>query len=86
MDVEWAQISKNGRIVVPVAYRKAMGLKGGERLALSLDREGLHIQSQRQMLERAQATVKELFGPGHSPSAELLAERRLEAKREEEDD
>ena len=86
MDVEWAQISKNGRIVVPVAYRKAMGLKGGELLNLSLDENGLHIQSHKQMLERAQAIVRKYVSADRFLSDELIAERRLEAKREMEDE
>lgn len=84
MTIERAQVSENGRIVIPVAFRKAMGLKGGESVTLSLDEHGLHIQTQRQRIARAQAMVREFVGPERSLADELIAERRLEAKREEE--
>lgn len=84
MQVEKTRISENGRFVVPAAFRKAMGLKGGEDLVLSLDEEGLHIQTKRQQLARAQAMVREFIQPGQSLADELIAERRLEAKREAE--
>ena len=84
MSVETAQISENGRIVIPASYRKAMGLKGGEVLTIRMDEEGLHIQSQRQALLRAQAAVRKFVSADRSLVDELIAERRLEAKRETE--
>lgn len=82
MPVETAQISENGRIVIPAAYRKAMGLKGGEVLTIRLDDEGLHIQSRAQAIKRAQAVVRRYVSADRSLSDELIAERRLEARRE----
>jgi AbrB family looped-hinge helix DNA binding protein len=84
MSVETAQISENGRIVIPASYRKAMGLKGGEVLTIRMDEDGLHIQSQRQALLRAQAAVRKFVSADRSLVDELIAERRLEAKRESE--
>ena len=84
MSVETAQISENGRIVIPASYRKAMGLKGGEVLTIRMDEEGLHIQSQRQTLLSAQAAVRKFVSADRSLVDELIAERRLEAKRESE--
>jgi AbrB family looped-hinge helix DNA binding protein len=43
---ERVQLGEDGVVVIPAAYRAAMGLKGGEMLHLRLDEEGLHIQSQ----------------------------------------
>jgi AbrB family looped-hinge helix DNA binding protein len=82
MPVETAQISENGRIVIPAAYRKAMGLKGGEVVTIRMDEDGLHIQSQAQAVKRAQAIVRKYVSADRSLSDELIAERRLEAKRE----
>ena len=87
---EKSKISENGRILVPASFRKAMGLKGGESVTLTLDEDGLHSQSKQQIIARAQAAVREIFGAdppaGHLLSEELIAERRSEARREEEDD
>jgi AbrB family looped-hinge helix DNA binding protein len=83
MSVETAQISENGRIVIPAAYRKAMGLKGGEVVTIRMDEEGLHIQSRAQAIKRAQAVVRKYVPKGVSLVDELIAERRREAKREQ---
>jgi AbrB family looped-hinge helix DNA binding protein len=83
MSAETAQVSENGRIVIPAAYRKAMGLKGGEVVTLRLDDEGLHIQSRAQAIKRAQAIVRKYVPEGVSLVDELIAERRREAKREQ---
>jgi AbrB family looped-hinge helix DNA binding protein len=83
MSFETAQISENGRIVIPAVYRKAMGLKGGEVVTIRLDEEGLHIQSRAQAIKRAQAIVRKYVPEGVSLVDELIAERRREAKREQ---
>jgi AbrB family looped-hinge helix DNA binding protein len=79
---ERAQLGENGRVVIPAAYRKAMGLKGGEVLLFSMDENGLHIQSQRQALLRSQAIVASFVDPDCSLVDELIADRRAEAVRE----
>ncbi len=84
MQTEMTRVSENGRIVIPAAFRAAMGLKGGETVSLSLDEMGLHIQTKRQQIARAQAMVREYLEPGRSLADELIAERRMEAKREAE--
>ena len=83
MDSEVTKMSGNGRIVIPVAYRRAMGLKPGEALVFRMDEEGIHIQSRRQALARAQASVRKYVPEGVSLADDLIAERRREAKREQ---
>lgn len=83
MVVERTQISQNGRIVIPAAFRKAMGLKGGEIVTMRLDEEGLHIESRAQAIKRAQAIVRKYVPEGVSLVDDLMAERRGEAKREQ---
>jgi hypothetical protein len=62
-----------------------MGLKPGDALQVSLDEDGLRIQTIRQQIARAQAIMRKYASPGRCISDELIAERRLEAKREEEE-
>jgi len=83
MVVEKAHISENGRIVIPAAFRKAMGLKGGEVVTMRLDDEGLHIESRAHAIKRAQAIVRKYVPEGVSLVDDLIAERRREAKREQ---
>jgi len=83
MEVEKAQLGENGRIVIPAAFRKALGLKGGDVLTIRMDEDGLHIQTKRQALLKARAIVRHHIDKNRSLSDELIAERRLEANREE---
>ena len=84
MQSQTTRMGENGRIVIPAPIREAIGLKPGDTLEVSLEEDGLRLRTQRQMLARAQAMVQKMFGPGRSLSKELIAERRLEAKREQE--
>ena len=80
MQVEKAQLGENGRIVIPAAFRKALGLKGGEILTVRMDEDGLHIQTKRQALLRARSIVRDHVSADRRLSDELIAERRLEAE------
>ncbi len=82
MAVETTRMSENGRVLIPAAYRKELGFKPGEPLTLRIDESGLHIQSRRQAIRRAQEIMRKYIKPGRSVADELAAERRLEAKRE----
>jgi len=62
-----------------------VGLRSGEKLEVSLDEEGIHLRTQRQMIARSQAIMRKYASAGRCISDELIAERRLEAKREEEE-
>ena len=84
MQIEKAQLGENGRVVIPSAFRKALGLKGGEVLTIRMDEDGLHIQTKRQALLKARAILREHISPDRRLSDELIAERRIEARREAE--
>lgn len=83
MSAETTRMSENGRVLIPAAYRKELGFQPGETLTLRIDESGLHIQSRRQAILRVRENMKKYIKPGRSVSDELIAERRLEAKREQ---
>jgi len=85
MQSKMARMGVNGRFVVPAQIRQAVGLRSGEKLEVSLDEEGIHLRTQRQMIARSQAICGSMPVPVVCISDELIAERRLEAKREEEE-
>lgn len=75
------RVGPQGRIVIPAAVREAMGLGVGEELIARVE-DGRLILERR---ENAARRLKERFSkvaPGRSLSEELVAERREEAKRE----
>lgn len=80
-----AKLDSAGRLVVPVAYRKVMGLKAGDEVVLRLEQNEMRVFSREAAVARAKALVKKHF-PGDEPlSDRLIAERRGEAAREDED-
>lgn len=75
-------MGKGGRIVIPAAYRKALGLREGVEVVVRLEGDELRILTFRQALRRAQELVSRHVSKGRSLAAELIAQRRGEAKRE----
>ena len=76
------KMSPNGRIVMPVDFRKAMGVPKGGDVFLELGQDGVRISTMKQNIERAQRLVRKYVKPGVSLADELIAERREAAKRE----
>jgi len=82
MRTEVARLGKSGRLVIPAAYRRELGLAAGDEVILRLDEEGLHVSTPAQAIARAQACVKGLAAEGRDLAAELVAERRREEREE----
>jgi AbrB family looped-hinge helix DNA binding protein len=75
-------VNENGRVVIPVEFRKALGIKKGGQILASMEDEGLLITTIQRRIENAQRRAREYLKPGVSLVDELIAERREEAKRE----
>lgn len=71
-----------GRVVIPAAYRKAMGIRPGDELIVAMEEGELRILTLKQAVARARAMVRRYVPRGQSLVKELLRERREEAKRE----
>lgn len=76
------RIGKGGRVVIPVAFRRALGLVEGDAVVAVLEEDGVRLMSPAHALERARRILR-----GHVPEdrdlvQELLDERREEAARE----
>ncbi len=76
------RINENGRVVIPAAFRKALGINPGDEVILRLEDDELRISTLRSRLERARRHVRKYVKPGVSLVDELIAERREAAKRE----
>ena len=79
---QWVEINENGRVVVPASFRKALGIKPGDKLAATLEEDGLKLTTVKQRIARAQRIVRKYVKPGVSLVDELIEERRAEARRE----
>ena len=77
-----ARVNENGRVVIPAAFRNAMGINVGDEVVLRIEDNELRILTLKQRIERAQRLVRRHVKPGTSLVDELIAERREAAKRE----
>ena len=77
-----ARINENGRVVIPAAFRKALGLNPGDEVVFRLEDDELRITTTKQRIARAQRHARKYLKPGTSLVDEFLAERRETAKRE----
>lgn len=77
-----ATLGPAGRVLIPAKYRKAMGIKPGDPLLLTLKNHKLEIMTQKMKRNRAKQIAATFGGPDRMMSDELIAERRLEAENE----
>jgi AbrB family looped-hinge helix DNA binding protein len=79
-----AKVNQQGRIVIPAECRAAAGIKPGDELLIEAIGEGeLRLRTPKQALKEAQRIVAR-YGSSRDLVAELIAERRKEARRERE--
>lgn len=80
--VETVILGESGRIVLPAAIRKELGLKTGDRLTVSSDQGSIRILSRRMALARIRAGIIEQRGSLDGIVDEFLVEKREEAARD----
>lgn len=76
------KISGGGRVVIPVEYRKALGVEEGDELILRIDQGELRLLTRKQAISKAQAVVRQYAHKNRSLADELIAERREEYENE----
>ena len=79
------RINENGRIVIPLAIRRELGLKAGDTVLMEVEEGVLRIETHRARIRRIQQEFAQYRRPGVLASDELIAERREEFRREEEE-
>lgn len=79
------RIAPGGRVVIPAEFRKALGVSVGDDLVMRLEDGGLRLRSRDAAIRRAQEIVHKYVPDGVSLADELIAERREEAAREQQE-
>ena len=79
------RLSPNGRIVIPAAIREQLGLKPGDSLLMDVEDGALRIESYPTRIARIQRELAQYIPSGVSLADELIADRREEARREQEE-
>ena len=78
------RLSAQGRIVIPSELRRELDLDRGETLVARVEGERLVLEKRAGILQRLKARFRAVPADVHL-SAELIADRRREAAREQED-
>ena len=69
------RVAADGRIVIPAAYRKALGIKAGDDVILQLEDQEIRLYSRKQALRRLQDRVAKVVPRNVSLADELFRER-----------
>ncbi len=80
----YLSVGPQGRIVIPIALRRAWRLEQGETLVARLEGDRLFLERPLDALERFKRSYPQLRDEPNMVD-ELIAERRLEAAREDAD-
>ena len=83
--IVWTRLDSGGRIVIPAPMRKAMKLEPGDDVQVALVDGELRIVGRDAAIARAQALVRKYIPGDVRLSDQLIAERRAEAAREDEE-
>ncbi len=79
MAVAKGKIVEGGRVILPAAFRKSMGLAKGDTVLIELHGEELRIRPARSALRRLQDKLRDYAPENGSVADELIADRRQEA-------
>jgi AbrB family looped-hinge helix DNA binding protein len=83
MNAIHGRVTASGRISLPAAFRKAVGLHEGGDVVVELAGDEIRIRSIDAVVARAQALARRLLGDDPEGSVDaFLAERKREAARE----
>lgn len=75
-------LTKNGRLLLPVKFRKALDLRPGDELILRLEKDSIQVIPMHQAVAQAQKLVRKYVPQGTSLVEDLLVARREEASNE----
>ena len=79
------QLGERGRVVLPAPVRKRLKLNPGDRLVLIVDESGeMRLASLKRQIDKCMGMFADI-SPERILSEELIAERREEARRENEE-
>lgn len=80
MTAATARVDRRGRITIPAAMRRVLGLHPGTAVVLTPDDAALRLVSLVEGIRRAQELVRRYVPASRSLSRELISERRGEAR------
>ena len=82
MQPQRVKIIEGGKLIIPAAMRRELGIATGDTVVLDLADGELRVRSLSKAIERAQAILRRHMPEGVSLADELISDRRREAERE----
>lgn len=82
MQPQRVRIIEGGKLVIPAAMRRELGLATGDTVVVEVADGALRVRSLAAAIARAQAILRRHVPEGVSLADELVADRRREAERE----
>jgi AbrB family looped-hinge helix DNA binding protein len=76
------RIIEGGKLVIPAAMRRALGIASGDTVLVDVEDGELRVRSLAKAIARAQAIVRRHVPEGDSLADALIADRRNEAARD----
>lgn len=81
---QWVEVDMQGKMQLPIHLCEVVGISSGTRVHVRVNGDAIEVLSQRAALQRAHDIVRKFVPQGVSLVDELIADRRREAKTEEE--
>ena len=86
METYTARLESSGRILLPAAIRRQLGLSEGSTVIVTAEESGaIRVTSRFQALAQVRDEVRQYIPAGRDLVEELIQDRRAEAKREDEE-
>lgn len=82
MQPQRVRVVEGGKLVIPAAMRRELGIGAGDTVLVSVDDGELRVRSLTSAIARAQSLVRKYVPEGVSLVDQLIADRREEAGRE----
>lgn len=79
---EWTLVGFDGRVVIPVSYRKLLGIEAGGHVLMLLEDGEVRLVGRDAAVRRAQDLVARYAPKGTNLSDELIRDRQAEVTRE----
>jgi AbrB family looped-hinge helix DNA binding protein len=82
MEAQRVKIVGGGKLVIPAAMRRKLGISVGDTVFVDVDDGELRVRSISRAIERARAILRKHVPEGVELADELISDRRREAERE----
>ena len=86
METYTARLERSGRILIPAAVRRQLGLSEGSHVIVKVEDSGtLQVTSRSQALAKVHQEIRKYIPAGQDLAEELIRDRRAEVEREDEE-